>query len=151
MAGTGISGVEQLDRIIAACKEVASGPEYVQAAARSIDSWLRSRLAAGIDPNTGEAWAPTLEGKRALRSAASRPAIRIAGSNIIIALKGYYVFQHFPTRGRLARKVIPQGSMPAELGNAIRAGMVDPFEAKTKAGKRGWAATQARAAKGGAK
>jgi hypothetical protein len=74
--------------------------------------------------------------------------VRLAGGNIIISLKGHYTFQHFGTRGRVARRVIPQGRMPAELGNAIRRGMVEPFTAKTKAGKRGWRATQARAAKG---
>lgn len=145
MAGSGISGIEQLDALIERCRSVGSGPEYAQAAAQATETWLRSQLAAGKDPNTGEGWAKTKEGKAALKTAPSRPTVRLAGSTIIIALKGHYVFQHFPTRGRMARRVIPQGNMPAELGNAIRLGMVEPFEAKTKAGKRGWGATRKRA------
>jgi hypothetical protein len=145
MAGSGISGIEQLDAMIERCRAVASGPEYAQAAAQATETWLRAQLAAGVDPNTGAAWAKTQDGKAALKTAPSRPTVRLAGNNIIIALRGYYVFQHFPTQGRMARRVIPQGRMPAELGNAIRLGMVEPFEAKTKAGKRGFAATQRRA------
>lgn len=148
MAAAGITGIEQLDALIAAARGAGSGPEYAQAAARSVETWLRSQLAAGVDPNTGAAWAPTQDGGKPLKTAPSRPEVRLAGNTIIIALKGYYVFQHFPTRGRKARRVIPQGSMPAELGNAIRLGLVDPFKAKTKAGKRGFRATQRRAGGG---
>src|SRR5262245_24816844 len=145
MAGSGITGIESLDALIKTARGLASGPEYPMAAAASVDTWLRSKLAAGVDPNTDEKWAPTKDGERPLKTAPSRPTVRLAGDTIIIAIKGHYVFQHFSTRGRVARPVIPQGSMPAELGNAIRLGMVDPFEAKTKAGKRGWRATQRRA------
>jgi hypothetical protein len=147
---TGITGIEQLDQLIETIRGAGAGPEYAQAAARSVETWLRSNLAAGVDPNTTAVWEPTKEGKRPLKSAASRPTVTLAGSNVVITLSGYYVFQHFPTRGRVARRVIPQGRMPPELGNAIRAGMVEPFEAKTKAGKRGYAATKARAGNGGA-
>lgn len=144
MAGTGISGSAELDAMIAQLRRLFDGPALAQAAAASTETWLRAQLAAGQDPNTQAAWAPTLEGKRPLKTAASRPTVRLSGSNIIIELRGYYVFQHFPTRGRVARRVIPQGSMPAELGNAIRAGLVEPFEAKTTAGQRGFAATARR-------
>lgn len=132
----GITGTEQLDRLISACKGLGSGPEYAQAAARSIETWLRSKLSEGVDPNTGAAWAKTKDGKQALKTAASRPTIRLAGKTVIVALKGHYVFQHFSTRGRPARRVIPQGSMPPELGNAIRLGLVEPFRTKTKGSER---------------
>lgn len=144
MAGSGVKGMEQLDAMIAQVRQLFTGPAFAQAAATSTETWLRTTLAAGQDPNTMNTWEPTLEGKRPLKTAASRPTVRLAGSNIIIELRGHYVFQHFPTRGRMARRVIPQGSMPEQLGNAIRAGLVEPFEAATAAGKRGFAATQRR-------
>lgn len=148
MAGSGITGIEQLDALIATCRGLGTGPEYAQAAARAVEGWLRSKLASGVDPNTNKAWQPTRDGDRPLETAASRPTVRLAGNTIIVALRGYYVFQHFSTRGRPARRVIPQGNMPPELGNAIRLGMVEPFKARTKAGKRGFAATQRRAGVG---
>jgi hypothetical protein len=124
---SGISGIAQLDRMIAKVRAIGSGPEYVQAAAKAVTTFLQSELAAGKDPNTGTAWKPTIKGERALKTAQTRPQIRIAGRNIIISLMGYYVFQHFPTRGREGRRVIPQGSMPQKLGNAIGQGLVAPF------------------------
>jgi len=133
----GISGIESLDAMIAQVKGLVSGPEYPRAAAAAAGTWLRSRLAAGVDPNTGSAWPKTLKGGQPLKTAPSRPTIRLVGSAVIISLAGYYVFQHFGTRGRTGRRVIPQGSMPPELGNAIRLGFVETFTAKTKAGKRG--------------
>lgn len=132
MASAGISGIEALDRMIATVRAIGTGPEYAQAAARSVETWLRTQLAAGVDPNTGSAWKPTEEGKRALKSAASQPVVRLAGSAVVISLRGRYVFQHFGTRGNKGRGVIPQGSMPAQLGNAIRLGMIEPFKAKAR-------------------
>ena len=123
MAGSGISGIEQLDAMIATIRATGEA-DYAQAAQRSVETWLQKQLAAGVDPNTGQAWRPTLDGKRPLKSAATRPTVRLAGSNVIISLKGYYVFHQFKTRGVEPRRTIPQGSMPPELGNAIRAGMV---------------------------
>ncbi len=137
MSGTGISGMASLEAMIATARGLFDGAEYAQAAQRSTETWLRSTLAAGQDPDTGSAWAPTKAGKRPLKSAVSRPTVTLAGSNIIVRIKGYYVFQHFGTRGRVARHVIPNGDLPPKLGNAIRAGLVEPFQAKTKAGKRG--------------
>ena len=58
--------------------------------------------------------------------------VRLAGNTVIVALRGHYVFQHFGARGRAGRRVIPQGGMPAQLGNAIRLGMVEPFTKKAR-------------------
>lgn len=132
MASAGISGIESLDRMIATVRSLGIGPEYVQATARATEAWLRSQLAAGVDPNTGAPWKPTEDGKRPLKSAAGRPIVRLAGNVVIISLRGYYVFQHFGARGRAGRRVIPQGSMPAKLGEAIRLGLVEPFNAKAR-------------------
>lgn len=137
MSDTGFSGMASLDAMIATARGLFEGPAFAQVAARSTETWLRSTLAVGQDPDTGSAWAPTKAGKRPLKSAASQPTVTLAGSNIIVRIKGYYVFQHFGTRGSVARHVIPIGDMPSKLGNAIRAGLVEPFVAKTKAGKRG--------------
>lgn len=132
MAGLGISGIESLDRMIATVRGVGEGPEYAQATARATEAWLRSQLAAGVDPNTGAPWKLTEQGKRPLKSAVGRPIVRLAGNVVIISLRGHYVFQHFGVRGRAGRRVIPQGSMPAQLGDAIRLGLVEPFRAKAR-------------------
>lgn len=132
MASAGMTGIEQLDRLIATAKGIGTGPEYAQAAARSTETWLRTTLAAGIDPNTGASWPATEEGQRPLKTASGQPTIRLAGQTIIIALKGRYVFQHFGVRGHPGRRVIPQGAMPDRLGMAIRAGLVEPFRQKSR-------------------
>lgn len=142
---TGIhGGMAELDAMIEKTRTLFDGDAFPQTAARAVDTWLRSKLEEGVDPNTDEKWAPTLKGKKPLKTAPERPIVRLAGRNIIISIRGYYVFQHFSTRGRTARRVIPQGRMPLELGNAIRNGQIETFHAKTKAGKRGWRALQLR-------
>ncbi len=129
---TGISGLEKLDRMIAKVQAIGSGPEYVQAAAKAVQQFLGAELSAGKDPNTGAVWKPTLKGAKPLKTAASRPRIRIAGRNIIVSLTGHYVFQHFGTRGHEGRRVIPQGAMPAKLGPAIARGLVEPFRKQVR-------------------
>lgn len=134
---TGISGVESLDRMIATINGVASGPEYVQAAAKATDGFLQARNAAGVDPNTDAPWAPTKKGERPLKSAAGQPSVRVAGQNVIVGLRGRYVFHFFGARGMPARRTIPQGQMPSKLGQAIRVGMVEPFRSKIRKGRGG--------------
>ena len=142
---TGISGIEQLDEMIATIRAIP-GPEYVVAARGVIDRFLQGTTAAGTTPD-GQAWKPRVrDGGKALKNAYNAITVRVAGRSVVVRLTGHHVFHHFSTQGREARQIIPVDGMPAQLGNAIRQGMVEPFEAKTRAGKRGYAYIQARAA-----
>lgn len=132
MSRTGISGIEQLDKMIARCNSLASGPEYAQAAKKATESFLASELGAGRDPNTGKAFPRSLRGEKTMQSAASRPTVRIAGTALIIVLAGHYVFHLFEKGRRVARRAIPQRGIPEKLGQAIRLGMVEPFRRKAR-------------------
>lgn len=132
MNRTGISGVEQLDAMIGRINGLADGPAYAQAAKQRTDAFLQEQLGAGLDPNTGKPFPPTLAGKKAMKTAPSQPKTRLAGMAVIVYLGGHYVYHLFASGRRVARRAIPQGSMPDKLGQAIRQGMVSVFRRKAR-------------------
>ncbi|WP_437623383.1 hypothetical protein [Sorangium sp. So ce1151] len=117
-----------LERMIAACKELERLPEHAAPiAARKVHEQLQRTANAGQTPD-GTPWAlRKKDGGRAMVNAAKAIAVRAIGTVILITLTGPEVFHHFGAQGKEPRRVIPQGSLPAKLGNAIRLGFVEPF------------------------
>jgi hypothetical protein len=109
----------------------------MRAAAGNVDAFMRGQLAKGETPE-GEKWKPTKKGTKPLKGAAVAYTQRVVGRAIVMKIVGRYAFHHFGAGYNPVRAQLPEGQMPAELGNAIRMGLVDDFKAKTKAGKIGY-------------
>lgn len=117
--------------------------DYVPSAVQAVRGRLEETTSAGTSPS-GEKWsARKKDGGRPLENAMGAIDVRAAGRNVIIELRGHHVFQHYGAADLPIREIIPK-EVAETLGNAIRRGVVAPFEAKTQAGKRGYAATRAR-------
>lgn len=130
----GSSGFAELDGMIAACRAakrlaVDAAPEV----ARNVEASLKASAAAGTSP-AGEPWAPRKrDGGRAMAGASSAVSARSIGSVVLIKLTGPEVFHHFGSPpSKAPRQVIPMGSMPAKLGNAVRLGFVTPWRKGVK-------------------
>lgn len=115
---------------------------YAPVIVEEVDSHLAATIAAGTDPS-GKAWAKTQKGTLALRNAKKAVQVRAAGKSVIVELTGHEVFHHYGAGDNPVRTVIPK-EIEERLGQAIRRGAAAVFEAKTKAGKRGYAAVRAR-------
>lgn len=126
-----MSGDAALDRMIASARYAAEGftRDGMQAAAAKVGEAIRATASAGVSPD-GEAWAPTKTGDRAMKGAAGHVSVSISGTVVVIKLEGPDVFHHFGVRGAPARPVIPRGSMPARLGDAVRLGFVEVWKSK---------------------
>jgi hypothetical protein len=146
----GIEGIEQVDGLVAVLQNLAaSGPEFAVAGTNAALAWCKSEVAAGRDPNTGTAYPPTKKGTRPLQHAADAITSSVVGTTGILRVSGYHVYQHWGAGYVPARGIIPRGKMPAKMGDAIRLGLIPPFEAKTKRGKMGTTKFEAwKAAKG---
>jgi hypothetical protein len=138
---TGIHSDGGLDAMIASCRALENVP-WAAAAAPQVDAFMRARLGAGQTPE-GQPWQKKKDGGQPLKGAAAAYEQRVSGSAIIMQIgggeKARYAFHHFGAQEKPVRRQLPEGAMPARLGDAIRAGLVTPFQAATKAGKRGWA------------
>ena len=141
----GIGGIEQVDGLIAIMQAIQeAGPEFARAGGDAALAWNRAELAAGRDPNTGQAWAPTQAGTPPLRNAPAALSVRMVGTTALLVLSGHHIFHHFKTGYNPERRQIPQGRLPKRMGEAIRLGLIPPFEAKTARGKMGTAKYEAR-------
>jgi hypothetical protein len=122
-----------LDRMIASCRAVEQLPrEAAPIVAQNVEAALRATAAAGQAPD-GTPWERTKkDGALALKGAAAAIAGKALGTVVLITLTGHYVFHHFGAQGKPRRQVIPQGSMPAKLGNAVRLGFVQPWRELVK-------------------
>lgn len=120
-----MSGEAALDRMIASARFAAKsfGSEGVKASRAQVESEIKATANAGTSPD-GEAWAPRKDGGRAMAGAASHITVSVQGTSIVIALKGPDVFHHYGVRGEPRRNVIPVGTMPYKLGDAVRLGFV---------------------------
>lgn len=96
--------------------------------AETLVTAVRTDLAAGRDPGTGQAWSLTKKGEQAMKGAAAALTHVVSGTKIVLSMAQPYVFHHFGVRGEDRRRVLPEGQgMPAKLGDAIRLGFVKPF------------------------
>lgn len=124
-----------LDRMIASLRSMATlAKDAAPIAARHVEGQLRSTAGGGQDPD-GKPWPKTQDGGRALKNAAGAISARAIGTVILILLKGHHIFHHFGV-GIPRRQIIPQGSVPKRLGDAIRLGFVQPWKERVKGGKR---------------
>ena len=123
--------------ILASMRELAANGLSMQAAADNVDAFMRSQLAKGQTPD-GKTWQPTKKGTKPLKGAPSAYMQSVVGRSIVMKVLGRYAFHHFGAGNNPAREQLPTGAMPKELGNAIRAGLVDDFKATTQAGKTGY-------------
>jgi hypothetical protein len=123
--------------MIASMRELAANGLSMQAAAGNVDVFMRGQLAKGQTP-AGDTWKATKKGNKPLKGAANAYMQTVVGQSIVMKVMGRYAFHHFGAGDNPAREQLPTGAMPKELGNAIRAGLVDDFKAKTKVGKMGY-------------
>lgn len=133
---TGVRSDGGFEAMQAILQGLAQGVSAVEVAP-SVDAFMRGQLAAGQTPE-GERWQLTEDGRVPLRRAADEYQQRVSGNTIVMRIRGRHAFHHFGAQGKPVRRQLPAGKMPARLGDAIRAGFVDWFVAKTKAGKRGY-------------
>lgn len=131
--------------MIASMRELATNGLPITTAAARVDEYMRGQLAKGQTPE-GKTWQPTKKGTKPLKGAPNAYMQSVVGRSIVMKVLGRYAFHHFGAGDNPAREQLPTGTMPKELGNAIRAGLVGDFKAKTKAGKIGY--TKFRAAGG---
>ena len=122
---TGITG--SMAPITLVLDELADVQTWVlPPAAQAVQTHLVGTAKAHTTPD-GKPWLATTKGAPALNNAASEIAVRVAGSTIVIELKGNSVWWHYGVRGVEPRQVIPVDVVGEKLGNAIRRGVVAPF------------------------
>jgi hypothetical protein len=120
-----------LDRMIATARSMATlAKDAAPIAARHVEAQLKATASAGAAPD-GTKWPDTKKGERALKNAAEAIRVQAVGTVILIVLTGYHVYHHFGA-GVPRRPIIPQGSMPRRLGDAVRLGFVQPWKERVK-------------------
>lgn len=130
MAGNA-SGFAQLDAMIASLRSMKTlARDAAPELAKRVKAALDANIDAGKSP-TGETWAPKKDGGRPLVNASKAVTVTALGTVILIRLSGVEVFHHYGA-GVPRRTIIPYGSMPFLLGNAIRLGFVEPFRKKAR-------------------
>ena len=128
---------------LAMLRDLAANGLSMAAAAPRVEAFMRETLGQFKAPN-GETWVLTKKGQKPLKGAAAAYMQSVVGRSIVMKVLGRYAFHHFGAGDNPVRGQLPFGFMPKELGNAIRAGLVDDFRAKTAAGKRGYSHLRAR-------
>jgi hypothetical protein len=132
------------EAIIATMRDLATNGLPMASAAARVETYMRTTLGQFKAPD-GKSWVLTKKNSKPLKGAANAYMQNIVGRSIVMKVMGRYAFHHFGAGHSPARPQLPEGTMPKELGNAIRQGLVDDFKAKTKAGKRGYRVSGLRA------
>ena len=90
---------------------------------------VRATAAAGTTP-TGEAWVPTVDGKRPLDRVAEKIEVTADGSRLEIALRGHDVFHQEGTKRTPQRQVIPSPGdpIPPAVEAALKASATEAFQ-----------------------
>lgn len=134
------------ERMLGIMRNLAANGLPITTAAANVDAFMRAQLAKGESPD-GKKWPDTKNGTKPLKGAASAYMQSVVGRSIVMKVMGRYAFHHYGAGYSPAREQLPVGTMPKELGNAIRSGLVDDFKATTTAGKRGYGYHRARGLK----
>jgi len=134
------------ERMLASLRNLAANGLPMTTAAANVDAYMRSQLAKGETPE-GERWKATKKGTKPLKGASSAYMQTVVGRSILMKVLGRYAFHHFGAGYSPERRQLPIGTMPKQLGNAIRAGLVEDFKATTKAGKAGYSRLRAKGLK----
>lgn len=100
-----------LDEMISGLRGLGKLEERAAAiAAPMLEAELKATAAAGTTPS-GEPWAPTKKGARAMKGAAKAVAAKAFGDVVRVSLTGPEVFHHAGVRGEPRRQVIPYGGV----------------------------------------
>lgn len=128
-----MSGMQELDRMIAMLREVAVTPlEAAPKVAQAIDDEIRQDIAAGRSPE-GAAWKPTKAGEKPLQNAGDSLTVRAVGNTVIARLIGPSARHHKGfARGGIVRQVLPTARIPASMIRAIKRVLADHFRAAVR-------------------
>lgn len=126
------SAMATVDRMLQAIRDLEGFPdEAVAVIERAGTTAIRADLEAGRDPGTGAPWAPTKDGQRAMKGAASALQVKRAGTRITWSVGAPYVFHHVGVRGAPPRHVVPD-KVSLSLGNRVRLGLMPLWKKKTE-------------------
>jgi hypothetical protein len=115
-----VSGFADLDAYIAKLHKLSGfNVEVAKAAAPKVEAVVQASAAAGTSPS-GQAWAPTKDGKRALPKAGGAVRALSKGATITILLSGHYTW-HQNSKNH-PREIIPERGkgVPAPISEAIK-------------------------------
>ena len=107
-----------------------------QEAEKPVLEAARSLASSGVDPTTGAAWAPTVDGRKALEGAADAIEVTQAGPTLRLKISGKYVYHQYGARGGKLpqRRIIPDkgGDLPPTFLAALKAAAARAFAKATK-------------------
>lgn len=131
---------------LAILRDLAANGLSMQSVAVRTEALMVETLDQGVSPE-GEVWVKKKDGSRPYKNASKRFSQNIVGRSIVMKMAQPDAWGHWGTGYIKRRGMLPSKGIPMKLGNAIRAGLVDDFRAKTKAGKRGYSHLRARGQK----
>lgn len=115
-------GFAKLDSMIARLSTL--GPQTVRAAAPKVAKVLERELVAQIGRGQGpdgKAWAPTKDGRTALRNAASALSVNAVGNAVVARLEGPEALHHKgAVRGGVRRQILPTTKLSGPAAVAVR-------------------------------
>lgn len=116
----------QIDRLRALARLVPGGAPAVADAMRGV---IVDNIASGVGPD-GVPWAPTEEGRVALRGAAKALDVRALDTVVVATLTGVEARHHLgAVRGGEKREILPTGaSIPRPMVDAIGEALAAEFK-----------------------
>lgn len=115
--------MSELDAMIATLRKLGKAPaDVAKEAAPLVEAVLRENASAGVDPDSGAAWAPKKDGGRAMKNASAAITTKANGDLLVTTLKGPEVFHHYSKKkSEPQRRVIPDGGagIPKNVAAAI--------------------------------
>lgn len=132
-----LSGLDTMQTWIDNLRSINS---LVDAAAEELAPVVKQQLVdnytKGQSPY-GDPWPATIDGHQPLKNAASNVRVSAIGNTIVVSIDGRYVFHNYGA-GSPKRTLLPEGGLPARMGDAIRMGLVSMGEEwLTRAGAHG--------------
>lgn len=133
-----MSGAAVLQEMIAAFQGLETFPAAIaREAAPDLEAALKATASAGSSPS-GQAWAPTKKGGRAMAGAAKAITVKAVGNIVRVVLAGVEVFHHFGKgSSEVRRPVIPDagGELPGVVRQVLERAAEKAF-ARVMAGAR---------------
>ena len=134
------------EAMLASMRDLAANGLPMEPIAARVDAFMFENLDQGVSPE-GEVWVKKKDGSRPYKNARKRYSRNIVGRAIVMKMAAPDAWGHWGTGYIKRRQMLPDGGKQMRFGQAFRAGMVDGFKAKTKAGKRGYSYLRARGQK----
>jgi len=109
-----------LDRYLAKLEELGAQPRTIgPVAARAIERETDDQIARGVDPD-GKPWPLTKDDSRPLANAAKAVSVRAVNGAVVMTVTGPEALHNEgKARGRIERRIIPSGSLPAPLSRVL--------------------------------